>query len=843
VNFLFRSNTMKNNSNYEKRAKEKKRQREKQKKQFLQLKKPEPFRKSNTACIQDTIEIRRIAPDGIFEVGKNLYSITYLLNDLNYVTKTYSEQEQFFGEWCRILNALDVHLCKITIFNKNRNMTEFRENVLYHHKNDKYDSARDCYNDIMETKLIESKGGVEQVKYLTVTVERNNYNDAKIAFTSITSNLIKEFAALGCLMCPLNANERLRIFHDFYCIGDESKYDFNITDCLSRLRDFRNDISCESIDFSENPAYFKTDRMYGKCMCIEPESYPDDELTDSFFDDLVNISQKSMFSIDIIPIAKAATKDFIEGRYMAVQSKIQKQQQKRNKNNDFALEISYPVRMENEEIEEMLEDITKNGQKMFWIGINFVLLGKTLEELEETTDNMNLIIENHGCYSNDLILRQREALSTILPYGTRHIDVMRSMFTRMAAILIPFKVMEMQMKKHPFYYGCNKESRNVILCNRKYLVNGNGFVFGVTGGGKSFTGAKLEIGSVFLNTDDDIIIVDPTHEYIDVAAAFNGSFIEISPNSKNWLNPLECDVTALVLGGYKDIDIEENEFDSSNNLVSVIAQKSQIMCGIAEHSMEKEFKPQHASIIDRCVKILFSHIIRQPVEDRKVPIMSNFYEILKQQPDAEAHDIVLAMERFIEGSFNTFNHSTNINIDNRLTVYGIRDIGEQLLSVGMLITLSNIRQRIIRNAAIGRATWLYVDEFHELMNKKYSKAFFISLWKTVRKLGGICTGITQNVSDVINDKDSMKLISNSEYTMFLKMGPGDGKLILDTFEGRISEAHLSYIENPQPGCGLIRFANTIIPLDNTIDKNNPIYDVFNTNFYEKSALKAIHKAG
>ncbi len=828
----------KNNKNhYEKRTKEKKRLREKQKKQFLQLKKPEKFRVSNALCIQDTIEIRKTSPEGIFEVGENRYSITYQMNDLNYVTKTYEEQELFFGEWCRILNALDVHLCKITVFNKNRNMEEFRANVLYPYQKDGFDFARECYNDIMESKIINSKRGIEQIKYLTITITRNNYDDAKLAFNSITANLVKEFASIGCLLLPLNAKERLRIFHDFYRMGEESAYDFDIQNCLSQMRDFRNDIVCDRIDFSENPAYFRTNIMYGKCMCIEPDSYPDDELSDDFFDELINISQRSMFSIDMVPIAKAATKDFIEGRYMAVQSKIQKQQQKRNKNNDFSLDISYPVRMENEDIEEMLEDTTKNGQKMFWVGIHFVLLGKSLEEVEEASDNMDLIIENHGCYSNDLILRQREALATILPYGTRHVDSLRSMFTRMAAILIPFKVMEMQMKKQPFYYGCNKESKNVILCNRKQLINGNGFVFGVTGSGKSLTGSKLEIGSVFLNTDDDIIIVDPTHEYIDVAKAFDGSFIEISPHSTNWVNPLDCDVSLLNAVSFDKKQETSEELEDGTDLIQIIAQKSQIMCGIAEHSMEQEFKPQHASIIDRCIKILFTDIASHPIEERKVPIMSDFYEVLKQQRDEEVHDIVLAMERFIDGSFNTFNHPTSIDVKNRVTVYGIRDIGEQLMSVGMLITLSNIRQRIIKNASIGRATWLYVDEFHELMNKKYSKAFFISLWKKVRKLGGICTGITQNVSDVINDNDSMKLISNSEYTMFLKMGPGDAKLILDTFEGKISSAHLAYIENPSPGCGLIRFANTIIPLDNTINKDNPIYDVFNTNFYEKHAIK------
>ena len=221
--------------------------------------------------------------------------------------------------------------------------------------------------------------------------------------------------------------------------------------------------------------------------------------------------------------------------------------------------------------------------------------------------------------------------------------------------------------------------------------------------------------------------------------------------------------------------------------------------------------------------------------------MSDFYTILKDQPDKEVHDIVLALEVFITGSMNIFNHQNNVDIDNRIQVYGLRDIGDDLESVGMLITLSYIRQKIIKNASEGRFTWLYIDEFHTLMDKKYSRKYFISLYKKVRKLGGLCTGITQNVSDTVFDKDTAKLLSNSEYTMFLRMGAGDADVILDAFEGRLTEAHLKYIDNAAPGMGLIRFGNVVIPMDNRIEKDNIIYDIFNTNFQEKAALKVAQR--
>lgn len=822
---------------YEKRARQKRNEREKRLKLFMKLKNPENFRVKDAKSIQDTIEIMKISPNGIFQVADNLFSFTFLMGDINYVTKTYEEQVSCFGEWCRIINAFDFHNAKITIFNKNRNMVQFRENILYTHKNDLFDDIRDSYNDIIENKIIVGKKGIEQVKFITITVSRNTFDDANLAYNSISANLIKEFAALGSTLISLNAVERLRIFHDFYRIGDESKFDFDLMDCISNCRDYRNEISCNYINFSENPAYFRTDRKYGKCIAIDPDSYPDDDLSDEFFDNLTNVNYQSVISLDIIPINKTAAKRYLEDKYMAVQSKIQKQQRKRNKNRDYSLDISFPVKKENADIQEMLTDISDNGQQMMWVGICMAILADNLDDLEAASTSVDMVVENAGCYTMELSYRQREALATILPYGCRTIDTLRSMFSRMAGVLIPFKTMEMQMSVNPFYYGVNRESQNVILCNRRRLTNGNGMVFGVTGGGKSMTGSKLEILSVILNSNDDVIILDPMHEYKDTCTALNGQFIEISSEAKNYINPLDCDVKNLVMSNGETIFDDDDDIDDSNDIRKVIASKSRILSGICEHVMENEFRPAHKSIIDRCVKQLFYSIINVPVEERTVPILRDFYELLKKQEDEAAHELVLPLEAYVDGSLNVFNHRTTIDVNSRLTAYGIRDLGEDLESVGMLITLTNISQRIQQNAAKGIATWLYIDEFHVLLNKKYSRQFFIALWKKVRKQGGICTGITQNVTDVIKDNETKMLVSNSEYTMFLKMGPGDAKVILDTFEGRISPAHLKFIENPEPGCGLIRFGNTIIPFDNRIDKTNPIYNVFNTNFYEKAALK------
>lgn len=798
-----------------------KRQRQKNKKQFYQLKECQGLMETNATSIQQTIEIRKIAPDGIFEVGDNLYSRQYLINDLNYVTKSFDEQRSFFGGWERILNAIDAVLFEITVFNKNRDLKVLEEKILYQHRNDGFDQKRDCYNDIIEKKIIDGKNGVEQVKFLTFTIKRLNYNDAAASFRTIDANIVREFGSLGSTLIPLKANERLEVIHNFYRMGDESDFDMDILDYLTTGQDWRNDICCNYINFTDDPGYFRTERKFGKAMCISSSTWPDDELSDDFFLDLVNVNIPSIFTISYVPISKTATRNELENRYMASENKIRKQQQKRNKNKDFASDISYAAQKENEELKDMLDDVRDNGQKMFWVGLNMVILADTLEKLDENTDSINVKVENIGCLTDEFLYRQREAINSTLPIGVRNVTEMRNMFTRMAGVLIPFRTMELQQKEHPMYYGTNKESHEPILFNRKNLVNGNGFVFGVSGGGKSFTGAKLEMGSVWLNTDDDIIVLDPTHEYLDVCESFNGTFIEMSTESPHHINPFHCNVKEL----------------TRNNVQNYVAQKTQIMCGVCEHAMEEEFSSRHRSIVDRCVKQMFFNLLRVDIEKRRIPIMRDFYEILKTQEEPEARDMELSLEIFIDGSMNVFNHPTNIDVDNRLIVYGIRDIGEELESVAMLLVLEQIRQRIIKNSLEGRATWLYVDEFHVLMHKKYSKMFLISLWKKVRKLGGLCTGITQNLSDVVVDKETHKLISNSEYTMMLRMGPGDDKIIMNTFEGAITAEHIKYIDNAMPGCGLMRVGNRVLPLDNTIEKTNPIYSVFNTNFYEKMAVK------
>lgn len=792
-------------------------------KMFMDLKKADRLAVENPKSTQETIEIRKAAPNGIFQVGNEKWSKSYRLMDVNYTTRTYEEQLGFFYDWCKTINSFDVEV-KITVFNENRNMEEIREKILYRYQKDEYDWLRAAYNDIIESKIVDGKKGICQEKFVTITVERKDYEAAKAYLASLEASFINNFAALTAVLIPLDADKRMEVLYKFYHMGKENDFDIRLEREIACGRDWKDLLANTVMDFDSFSDSFRMDGKVGSIMYLKPSSYPT-SLSDTFFTELTGLPLPSIYSVDYKPIPQDVAIKTLEEKLMGVEGTIVKQQEKRNRNRAFSSDISYKVRREKEELEKMLDELRDNDQKMFWVGVSMGILADTEEELEEHITAVSQVAEKATCSIGSYYLQQREALNTVLPIGGRYVEQMRALFTSAAGALIPFNTVEMQMMEQPFYYGINQVSKEPIWANRKLLVNGNGFVFAVPGGGKSFTGSKMEAGSVFLNTKDDIIFVDPTLEYFDVAEAYGGEVINLATYTNNYLNPLEVDLQTL--------NAEDTE--------GQIRAKCVFMLGICEQAMDGEIRPEYKSIIDRCVRNIYLRLARQDISERRQLLMSDFIEELHRQKEPEARKIELVMEIFVEGSLNIFNHETNINIENRVLVYGLRDLDGDLSGLAMMVMLENIRQRIIRNFKIGRATWLYVDEFHVLIGKPFSRNYFIALWKEVRKLGGLCTGITQNVVEVLKDPMTSTLVSNSEYTVLLKQAGPDAAALKTAFDN-ISDAQIKYATNAEPGTGLIRFGSIIIPFDNRIAKNNPVYDVYNTNLHEKVAKKRAGQA-
>ncbi|MEG2145558.1 MAG: DUF87 domain-containing protein [Lachnospiraceae bacterium] len=781
---------------------------------FKELKKAsEPLYKTPKS-IQETIEIMAVAENGIFEVAKNRYSKSYRFQDINYTTTKEEEQIDVFERYCKFLNSLDCNF-KITINNKNKNMVDLRKLVLLQYKKDGFDHFRKTYNDIIEDKIREGRQGIEQERYLTLTIERKNFEEAKAQFATLEATVHKAFIELGADIVPLTGNERLKVLYDYYHLGNEEQFEFDLKDSKIVGTDFTNDLCNGMVKYF--PEHFEDERKFCKALFIK--KYPS-SLSDRFLNEITSLPVHSITSIDVVPIPKDLTTKTLQKKYLGIESDIIKQQRVRNKNNDFATEISYAKRTEKKEIEEIMDDVRENDQCLFYVAVTIVLMADSKKELDSICETVQTIGKRNSCTIDVHYLKQREALNTALPIGVRQVETMRTMLTQSLAVLMPFNVQELN-DVGGNYYGINQVSKNINVGNRKKLINGNGFIFGVPGSGKSFF-AKQEMGNVLLNTDDDIIIVDPMNEYFDIAHTFKGVVVNMSTYTDNYVNPLDMDVWNLDL----------------NDTKGWIRDKGEFMLGLCEQCMGDTLNSRQKSIIDRCVRKLYIDIAK--AKEKYIPIMSDFYQVLLEQPEDEAKDIALSLELFVNGSLNIFNHQTNVDIENRFIVYGIRDLGAELSPITMLVMMENIQNRIIENAKNGKATWLYLDEFHVLLNREYSAKYLQGLWKKVRKQGGLCTGITQNVVDLLQNYVATTMLANSEFVALLKQANTDSSKLAEVIG--ISEAQLRFVTNTLAGMGLIKCGSVVIPFDNTISKDTELYKLYNTNIHEKIAEEKAKKS-
>ena len=597
------------------------------------------------------------------------------------------------------------------------------------------------------------------------------------------------------------------MLHDFYHLGEEEGFSFDLKHARKVGADFRNDLCNGMLKYF--PDHIEDEGKYIRAMFIK--KYPS-SLSDRFLNEITSLPVHSITSIDVVPIPKDLTTKTLQKKYLGIESDIIKQQRVINKNNYFSTEISYAKRTEKKEIEEIMDDVRENDQCLFYVAVTLIIVAESKEELESVTETVETIGKRNSVTIDTHYLKQREALNTALPIGVRQVETMRTMLTQSVAVLIPFNVQELNAVGGN-YYGINQISKNINVGNRKGLINGNGFIFGVPGSGKSFF-AKQEMGNVFLNTQDDVIVIDPMNEYFDIADTFGGAIVNLSAYTKNYVNPLAANLAHMNERGIRD----------------VIADKSEFMLSLCDQLLGNALNQKHHSIIDRCIRELYMRAWKV----KKVPVMTDFYHILKSQKEMEAQELALSLELFVEGSLNIFNHQTNVDVDNRFTVYGIQDLGSQLAPVAMLVMMEAIQQRIIDNGKRGRATWLYIDECHVLLNSDYSATYLQQLWKKVRKQGGLCTGITQNVVDLLQNYIAMTLLSNSEFVALLKQANVDSAKLAEVIG--VSDAQLQYVHNSPSGTGLLKCGSVVIPFDNQISKDSDLYKLYNTNIHEKIAM-------
>ena len=750
--------------------------------------------------VQDLIPVRTVYPDGIFEVSQGKYSRTYRFDDINYAVASGPDKDSMFLKYSEILNSLDSGaVSKITVNNRRMDRREIARDILLPSRNDRLDEYRKEYNRILLEKALSTTSMVQD-KYLTISVFKNSIEDARTYFARVGAELQMHFSKLGSRLTELDAEERLKILFDFYRIGEESSFSFDMEDYAKKGHSFKDYISPDSIEVSDD--FFMMGEKYGRVMFLKDYAA---YLKDDIVTKLTDISRNLMLSIDIIPIPTDEAVREVENRMLGVETNAANWQRRQNANNNFTAMLPYDMELQRKETKEFLEDLTTRDQKMMFALVTVVHMADTKKQLDEDTEAIKTAARERMCQLATLKWQQMDGLNTALPIGVRKIDVARTLTTESLAVLMPFRVQEIS-HKHGIYYGQNAISKNMIVADRQQLMNGNSFIVGVSGSGKSFAG-KNEIVNLMLADDCDVILLDPEREYSSLVRAMGGEVIHISATSPNHINAM---------------DLNKEYGDGANPVIL----KSEFVLSLCEQLIgSQNLGAKQKSIIDRCTAGIYREYQSRGYEGIP-PTLQDFHRELLSQNESEAKEIALAIELFTEGSLNTFAKHTNVDTNNRLICYDILDLGKQLMPIGMLVVLDSILNRITRNRAQGRKTFVFIDEIYLLFQHEYSANFLFTLWKRVRKYGAYCTGITQNVEDLLQSHTARTMLANSEFLIMLNQAPTDrmelAKLI------NISSEQMDFIRDVNPGCGLIKVGSALVPFENKFPRNTKLYRLMST---------------
>lgn len=760
-------------------------------KSFSKLKKQnkEEFRIPKTT--QDVIPIDTVYKDGIFKIG-NRYTKSYRFLDINYAIASKEEKIGLFLDYGDLLNSFDSSvMVKITVNNHKIDLHKFKEDILIPFKEDGLDEYRKEYNEMLLDKLKESDDIVQE-KYLTLTVFKNNVEEARSYFSRIGTELSSHFAKLGSKCIELNLEERLKILHDFYR-SDESEFNFDMKDNMRKGHSFKDLICPLAPEFKHK--YFKLDDKYGRVLYLS--NYPH-FIKDSIVSELCNLNKNMMYSMDLISIPTDEAVKEIERKLLGVNTNITNWQRRQNANNNFSAIIPYDMEMQREECKEFLDDLTIRDQRMMLCNITIVHLADSKEELDNDTELLKSVARKFMCDLSILYFssRQLDGLCTVLPIGLNRLNIIRTLLTESASVFIPFRAQEIA-DKGGIWYGQNAITNNPIFCNKECLQNPNAFVLGVPGSGKSFL-TKEEIEFIIMRTDDDILICDPENEYSNIIRKFGGEVIEISAGSKDHINAM---------------DMKDGYGDSGDP----VRDKSQFIMSLIEQVSRKGIDDLERSIIDRCVRETYMEFER--------PTLKTLRAKLLEQQEKEAKALALKLEIFTDGSLDAFAHETNVDVDNRIVSYNIFKLGKQLKTMGLLVITDAMINRVNENFIKGKKTHIFIDEFHVVFENEQSAAFFNSAWRQFRKRDAYPTGITQNVEYLLDSVEASTMLSNSEFVVMLNQAYQDreklGRLL------NISDEQMSYITNAQSGCGLIKYGGILVPFVNKMPKGL-LYDLNTT---------------
>lgn len=759
--------------------------------------------------VQDFISIVKIGEDGIFLHPNNVYSVSFKFSDVNYSVVGAKEQEQIFEGYCDLINTfVSGATTKITINNRRLDTNYLKQKVCIPFiDGDRNNEYRAEYNQMLVQTISDRKALVQE-KYITVSAEKKTYEEAQVFFKGIEDELNIRLNSIKSSCVRLTTNERLKILNDFYRDGEEGS-NSDLLDIVRNGGDFQDYICPDYADLTDYTCIRFSDNKFCRVLFLKTDGYSN-RISDAFVSQLTTVDKEMMLSLDIEPIPIDEAVNDADSRLLGVETNITRWQGRQNKNYNFSAEVPQKYQNSQKSIRNFLSDLTEYDQQEFQVVLTIGLTAHTKEELNRQTEEIKMIARKNSCQIATASWQQKEGCNTCTPVGVCKIPQYRTLLTEGVGIFMPFRVQDVLHDKGS-YFGLNAESGSIIRIDKLRFQNGNSMIFGVPGSGKSFM-AKLEMISYILRGDCDVIVVDPQGEYGRLFSALGGEIIKLSPNSPTSINLMDINEEYKEEGG------------------TPVALKSDFMIAFCEQACQGMILgPTHRSLIIRVTENVYREYVSNGYTG-DCPTLYNFVDLMRNQPESEAHDIALALEMFTSTSFSMFAQPTNVDTQNHVLCYNIHELGTTLKPVGMLTMLDAIFNRVSTNAKSGRITYVFFDEFHLLTKYDFTADYCQTLWRTLRKFKAFCTGITQNIEEMIKSETARSIVSNSEIIVMLNQAASDRDELARLL--RFSPELLSYVTNAPEGHGLIKVSDTVIPFANTFPKNTELYRLMTTKASE-----------
>lgn len=764
---------------------------------------------------QQSIPFQRMFPDGICRVSDNYYTKTIQFQDINYQLAQQEDKTAIFEEWCSFLNFFDssVHF-ELSFMNMSTDEESFEKSIQIASRKDGFDNVRSEYSQMLKGQLARGNNGLTKTKYITFGINASSMKEAKPKLLHVETNLQNNFKRIGVQSKALNGKERLQLMHAMFHMGEpDEKFAFDwkwLVESGLSVKDF---IAPSAFAFPKN-RIFQMGSLYGGMSFL---SITASDLSDRMLADFLDMESNLIVTMHIQSLDQNEAIKTVKHTITELdRSKIEEQKKAVRSGYDMDI-IPSDLATYGKDAKSLLKELQSQNERMFLLTFLVMNTGKTEQELENNLFQASSIAQKHNCNLVRLDFQQEKGLMSSLPLAQNLIEIQRGLTTSSTAIFVPFTTQELfQSGKESLYYGLNALSNNLIMVDRKKLKNPNGLILGTPGSGKSFA-AKREIANAFLSTEDDVIICDPEAEYAPLVARFNGQVIKISPSSSQYINPM-------------DINMNYSEEDNP------LALKADFILSLCELIIAGKdgLLPVEKTVIDRCIHQIYQPYFDNPVPEN-MPLLEDLYNALLNQDEKEAHHVATALEIYVSGSLNVFNHRTNVDINNRLVCYDIKDLGKQLKKIGMLVVQDQVWGRVTQNRSEGKSTRYYMDEFHLLLKEEQTAAYSVEIFKRFRKWGGIPTSITQNVKDFLASPESENIFENCDFIYMLNQAAGDRQILSKQLN--ISPHQLSYVTHSAEGEGLIFYGNVILPFVDRFPTDLELYRIMTTKLNEVAEQK------